>query len=1174
MIITYLPVPSVHVLLDPLSNAVYFYTPMGTPISSVELPGAPIDYIQLQQTNTVTGQTDDLFVVLANTGQLYLIQADQIIRESESLGTAVYVDWIYNDLSYENDIALSGSFTSIIRAQQQAELKPSVTSFSYDGQYLWVAGPGSIWKLNLDFLIIKEIAVPARVNNIRAHDGKVFFITITNQAYTLDSNEQPILVYTSECLGDLEFYNTDLYITDSNQHRLVKVNTATLDYSFIEIADFSPATLKTDATKLYVTGYDNNLVYDLDQNAVLSYTEFDAWVAWVSVVQGNIIASYWLDGYQLLDSGIGRIVPVDLEPRTGTKTHIGTQPVKIKSLGNAELTIFAPSDINCWVNGALGNVISTGNWLGVSFRATAAGQYRRPVVLGDRAFDYNITVIDSTASPRHIEFGITQLTSAQTQLQKSFIVAPHISNLTAAISYGYLMVNGNKYTGTVGINTGDQVDIFIPIASDQQYLAPIFTLGYRQFAIPIVPASDSLVVSELFEHNDVGLTDLVEDNISITLAGTYTIPLYYKPNDLLSFFKNDQLILNYQEVFEVGDVLSVRNISSSGKLIDARDLYVLGPINFHILVNSAAAVPVSFLTFDTLIEPFVRLPDPYISNTKSINGIGDTIALLRLEDLNSFFILNGQKQSSSIAVSINDNIAVGRVMQNYFADDLSVWQDTEIDGTVASSAIVGTWPVINIVATPEIYHDFGGSFQANNPLIVPVENSIAATTVEKLEVNISQIDTAQYNHGLDFSSTIAAITAAHEDLTRATAARNDASRAKYTAQVDSTIVASIGNLLPSQLSKQPAAWGDVELIKYQVDLASAAVLDRSDKSLNYFPNIIWQHLDENKELLFNDLQGELAGIESIVGMLLPSSVDYQKTLVLTAQVPAAEIPNNENRKLLLADILDPAIKFYFGITPEQRTLHQTTLSIENIASITSPETLTNFENIPEVLIDTPWHNILVEYNIFLQSIEMNSYTEVQNLKNFSEYFTPLPVQKFYQDNYWPALNQIAQSLPGIEHQVALSWELVWRRLLVTGQLVFIPTEQRLTVTGQLIFVPNEQHLLTTVTKEFAADEPNLVVLHDISINKAANDSQALRQPLFAIHDTERVWTQIKLDQYGAFLTTEQASAAGAVTGYLQVIPVAVYNTDYFSYRVLFDNSFICSVPEEQLYAMAWLIRGG
>ena len=124
------------------------------------------------------------------------------------------------------------------------------------------------------------------------------------------------------------------------------------------------------------------------------------------------------------------------------------------------------------------------------------------------------------------------------------------------------------------------------------------------------------------------------------------------------------------------------------------------------------------------------------------------------------------------------------------------------------------------------------------------------------------------------------------------------------------------------------------------------------------------------------------------------------------------------------------------------------------------------------------------------------------------------------------------------------------------------------------FGANSPHLLIKVVKDFAAEKSNLrippqkiIPVHqaDLILEITASAAQL---------EIEYTWTSLQLEKYGAYLSAIAAATDAVARGADEFVTLPLYQSEYFTFREIFEYKESCALPVARVYPIAWLVRGG
>jgi len=584
---------NLHLLIDALAKSVYLINPQGGIAASFTFPDVPINYEILKNLN--------LALVVTAAGEVYSI---------DQLGTV-----------------------TLLPALPTA----GAICVSYDGsQYVWLAGNGWAWKLDAadNFSLLATTNITKKALDIAAlPDGSAAVVaTSTSDLYLVDPAGVTDLNHTGVGLGRPIYFNNKIYIPDSSNSQLLVYDylTDTFDTP-VATSGVSPSYTFVEGTRMYVCGNDSPDVLVFDQSlALVSTVQFYDKVTWISVVSGTIVVSYWLANYTLtLAPQLQRIVNVKFNKRYGPVTHIGSDVVVVKQLGAPVVVGYTANDTTLWVNGTKSSsqsvrgvdLIADDN-INISYKSTFSGTSQVACVIGDTAYDYQITSFVETYIPRYIDFPIGSTVDPVYTL--TITMPANMTPCTMAIEYGTLYLDGGLYDGSYYVQPASEIKISIPVGHPRNFglgTLPIFTLGGRQFAVPIsayVNATNSLIsADQLAPGTQIKKTQIISGQSALY---DFILPDYYD----VDILKNGISVAGgYYQVFSVGDELSVV-FSSSTKLYDTVAVYILGPTNYKFVASNSPPFLIDQLPTTPIVYPYTRAIDPVLESHALITSAGST----------------------------------------------------------------------------------------------------------------------------------------------------------------------------------------------------------------------------------------------------------------------------------------------------------------------------------------------------------------------------------------------------------------------------------------------------------------------------------------------------------------------------------------------------------------------
>lgn len=728
---TYDVIPAdVHVVLNSLDNSVYFYNTNAVQVSKITLPADPIDYVKIPQKQTI--------VVLTRSGESY-----EIFLNSTAQGLApFFARRNYSEFTESTFIfQLPGEdlITYLRRIRAKTSIPPA-TCIAFTGTYIIAGGNGSVWVVDpmTGFTLLNNFPIEEMVMNIAPlpNNAGMILITQSQKVIKMDMSGNITELHQGTALWQPALFNNRVYIPEGNVGYLKVYNIITDSFDpDIPLDDFSPSYITVDSGNMYVSGHDSErvLVFDSDMN--VTEKTFKDKVTLVSAVKGSILASHYLKTYKILDlQDLKRIVQVEFRRRRGPVSHIGTNTVTVKTLGSDEVVAYTPPSAWLWVNGQRtyseqlrGTTLVDDNIISLNLSAKTAGLQRTNCVIGDIAYDYDIEAVAQTYYPRHIDFPIQ--TPGEFGIHRRTITLPKFfTPCLMSIEYGVISINGAYYYGDSLVNADDVITIEIDTYGNS--VLPVFTIGLRQFVIPVSVSSNIVTVDYIDDNLNPG-TQLIKEIEFQELESKfdYIIPGYYD----LTISKNDVNITgNYYQQFGKGDKLKVTYVSSF-KLYDRRDVYILGPTNYKFTAQNTFEALINYLDYGNLQLPYVRVFDPYDPGLPDY-FIGSNYGKARLIEVptvqyytanitisgmpfaysnanlsitggDSYFVVDGELTfNSNVRLYNGNNLALARNVVSYFDEPVVLTQYLPTgDDDGFTGVEVGRWNIVNhtIVDTDE-----------------------------------------------------------------------------------------------------------------------------------------------------------------------------------------------------------------------------------------------------------------------------------------------------------------------------------------------------------------------------------------------------------------------------------------------------------------------------------------
>jgi len=729
-----------HVVMNPVTKSVYFYdSGTGIQISVIAFPSPPIDYQVLTAYNKI--------IVLTQAGSWYEVDMASVVTPLPALDSTARCLG-YSDVT--STMWIGGATVCWVYTPGPAGGMQSIGTCAVTEQIVGIAP--------LPNLATSAIAVSANSN-----------------AYILDTvtGSSPLSPIPSTAIGQPIAFGNYVYIPDGNNSQLLayNYNTAMFDLA-VPTTDYSPKYTLVRNNNLYITSNDSPDVLVFDSGMNMTKLIFRDIVTLVSVSGSTAVASHFLNSRKTTSSpSFTRIVDVTFDNRSGPITHIGSNSVKIITVGYQIVTGYTAGSTVLWVSGVKtdsagvrGYEIIDGSTVNISYRVTSPGTSQVAAVIGDSAFDYQVTAFVEAYYPRYIDFLIGD--SNNPSYTQTITMPNKMTPATMAIEYGDLKLNGIAYNGSTKVVANDVITITITLGNPYGYgkgMLPIFSLGARQFAIPISADPVPVVTTVISDNNlspntALSKTQTITGNVSLydfILPDYYNVKIFkrmtsYSIPGVPPIVSNVDVSSNYYQPFGSGDILVV-DYNSSVKLYDTEVVYILGPINYKFTANNRLPFLINYLDYGTLSNPYTRDFEPLRSGFgNSIMGASGAItyvpetahatdmqvvtanvkivgyittlgnAVLTLSGGDAKFIVNGDSVigstvsianpigntdviTNAVVVYNGDQVAIGRNVQSYFDGNITVKQNLlDIEGDFVSIEI-GKWRIVNQTVTTVVF---------------------------------------------------------------------------------------------------------------------------------------------------------------------------------------------------------------------------------------------------------------------------------------------------------------------------------------------------------------------------------------------------------------------------------------------------------------------------------------
>jgi len=298
----------------------------------------------------------------------------------------------------------------------------------------------------------------------------------------------------------------------------------------------------------------------------------------------------------------------------------------------------------------------------------------------------------------------------------------------AALEYGTLSVNGLEYDGSTAIiNSSDSVSVDILFNSTHTVLAPVLTIGKKEYALPINNTVQDLT-DNVIEVFNVLLDDVIDytGQIAVAATGEYYVP-NYSTNYISAIKRNGTTLTPGSYVtLTVGDSIDLYGWHASSRKNDTVDVFLIGPRNYQITAETVKTAVPKFMDFGNLItkdiysanplvnygytsvgnitDPFVRFD--YKSNPVTVTGIpqdnGNEVPITLTTDqayAGVYLIKTAANNTVTTGTSIpdvvnGDKIQIVKRVLNYF-ETAVILQVSYVDGDtgITDYANVGKWVI-------------------------------------------------------------------------------------------------------------------------------------------------------------------------------------------------------------------------------------------------------------------------------------------------------------------------------------------------------------------------------------------------------------------------------------------------------------------------------------------------
>ena len=723
---------NIHIILNPLANAVFFYSAHNELISRVTLPAGPIEYRKIARVIPATSIVTHEVIVLCNNKRLYRIRFDNLYYDSDEFRPVVIPVSALPNLYFQQDLPNGKTFIDAAMSKWNSALFPVVAAFDVSSDNIWVAGANTLFRLTKEFSLVSQMTIDnEQIVGVAYIGNDAVVTTKNNSAYYVFNSGSSVLIYQSTALGSPISHAGIVYLPDSDNQQLVLINNSSGSYQTISTVDFLPAYARSFDGSLWVTGHDTTQVLKYTNDQLIETHVFDDKVTLVSAVGSSIIAVHYLKDFTTLNlTGIKKVIPFSIPALRGPISHIGSSPVLIKMLGAEAINPVACPGLTCWINGIENESSSTGDYLGISYKAMQAGNFRTVFVFGDQAFDVDITVVAAVYplnyEPRNL-IPVRVPADSSTEAKFEIIVDHEIpldSDILLSLSYGRLYLNNAAYTGTYSPKKDDIITITVPFNTSKRLIATMLSLGEFQIAIPAVPDNALSSLSEftyLLTNQSKG--QLITSNVAVVTTGSYIVPDYYHPvtgvDIALTITRAGVTtdVFTRYPVFRDSDIVAISNQLTSNRLYDMREVVIIGPDVLRSQLRTASNAVFNTSIFGSLIQPFVRYEDYSVSISNvvtasdsytSVNVVlasGSAITSTLYSDVPGVaFTINGTTlTNTAVGVQTGDTVSLEWTVQSYFETNVTVYQvQTDVLDSSNVYVPIGYWGVENQVISDPI----------------------------------------------------------------------------------------------------------------------------------------------------------------------------------------------------------------------------------------------------------------------------------------------------------------------------------------------------------------------------------------------------------------------------------------------------------------------------------------
>jgi hypothetical protein len=299
----------------------------------------------------------------------------------------------------------------------------------------------------------------------------------------------------------------------------------------------------------------------------------------------------------------------------------------------------------------------------------------------------------------------TLLAEFDTILYKLGIYTP-----VAALEYGELRVNGIKYDGTYAINTDDRVTANLPFNSVHRTLAPILTIGEKEFALPINLTTQTLA-NYAIEVVNTPVSTRVDyvGNITIAIAGEYYFP-NYSSNVVTAVKRNGTtMVPGTYNTMSVGDTVDIYGLKSSARMNDTVDVFLIGPQNYQISVETVKTASPKFMDFGVLTTQNKYSADPLVNYSYTTVG-SLTQPFVRFRYISDPVLVTGIPNDPATGLGVDITLTTDQVGAGAYLIKTSA-AGAVVQGATVSNVVNGD--TIQIVKTVINYRETGITLQVS-----------------------------------------------------------------------------------------------------------------------------------------------------------------------------------------------------------------------------------------------------------------------------------------------------------------------------------------------------------------------------------------------------------------------------------------------------------------------------